>query len=231
MASVRSMGPVVPHRLGAVEPGYRRGIDPFSLHGRHVELLPLAREHADGLVAAASGDRSSYGYTEVPASAEHAADYIGRLLAQRDAAQAVPFVQRRTTDGRLVGCTRFMELRWWRGLEQPDEVEIGGTWLAPDAQRSPINTEAKLLLLVHAFDVWGVSRVALATDVRNERSREAIERLGARLEGVLRHHRPSLAPGEAGRARDTALFAITDDDWPHVRAGLARRLASHTVAT
>jgi RimJ/RimL family protein N-acetyltransferase len=124
-----------------------------------------------------------------------------------------------------------MELRRWRGREEPDEVEIGGTWLAADAQRGPINTEAKLLLLVHAFDVWGVTRVALATDVRNERSRRAIERIGAHFEGTLRHHRPSLAPGEQGLARDTALFAITDDDWPLVRARLARRLASHTVPT
>ena len=79
--------------------------------------------------------------------------------------------------------------------------------------------------------MWGVTRVALATDVRNERSRRAIERIGARFEGMLRHHRPSLAPGEDGRPRDTALFAITDDDWPLVRARLERRLASHTVPT
>ena len=147
------------------------GIDLFTLHGQHVELVPLAPEHAADLAATAEGDRSSYEYTEVPSSVEHAADYIERLLAQRDAGSAVPFAQRRVADGRLVGCTRFMELRRWRGRDEPDEVEIGGTWLAPDAQRSPINTEAKLLLLVHAFDVWGVTRVALATDVRNERSR------------------------------------------------------------
>ena len=170
-------------------------IDPFTLHGQHVELVPLVAEHAAELAAAAAGDRSSYEYTEVPSSVEHAVDYIGRLLAQRDAGTAVPFAQRRVADGRLVGCTRFMELRRWRGRDEPDEVEIGGTWLAPDAQRSPINTEAKLLLLVHAFDVWQVTRVALATDVRNERSRRAIERIGARFEGTLRHHRPSLSPG------------------------------------
>ena len=206
-------------------------IDPFALHGRHVDLVPLAREHAAELAEAAAGDRSSYGYTEVPDGPDHAADYIDRLLAQRDADAAVPFAQRRTADGRLVGCTRFMELRRWRGRDEPDEVEIGGTWLSPDAQRSPINTEAKLLLLVHAFDVWGVTRVALATDVRNERSRQAIERIGAHFEGTLRHHRPSLAPGEEGRPRDTALYAVTDEDWPLVRARLARRLASRTVPT
>ena len=206
-------------------------IDPFALHGRHVDLVPLAREHAAELAEAAAGDRSSYGYTEVPDGPKHAADYIDRLLAQRDADVAVPFAQRRRADGRLVGCTRFMELRRWRGRPEPDEVEIGGTWLAPDAQRSPINTEAKLLLLVHAFDVWGVARVALATDVRNERSRRAIERIGAHFEGTLRHHRPSLTPGEDGRPRDTALYAITDEDWPLVRARLARHLTSRTVPT
>ncbi len=116
-----------------------------------------------------------------------------------------------------------MELRWWRGRSAPDEVEIGGTWLAADAQRTPINTEAKLLLLTHAFDVWQVWRVALCTDARNERSRRAIERIGARHEGVLRNHRPSAVAGEAGRPRDSALFAITDTDWPDVRGRLRRR--------
>ena len=122
-----------------------------------------------------------------------------------------------------------MELRWWRGRWAPDEVEIGGTWLAADAQRSAINTEAKLLLLTHAFDVWAVTRVALATDSRNARSRSAIERIGARYEGTLRHHRPSLMAGEVGRARDTALFAITDDDWPQVHDRLVERLQPRTV--
>ena len=108
--------------------------------------------------------------------------------------------------------------------EFPDEVEIGGTWLAADAQRSPVNTEAKLLLLTHAFETWDVSRVALCTDVRNERSRQAIERIGASFEGVLRHHRLSYVAGEVGRPRDTAMFAMTDDDWPAVKERLTERL-------
>jgi RimJ/RimL family protein N-acetyltransferase len=197
--------------------------DPLT--GRHVELVPLAREHTTALLAAATADRSTYGYTEVPATPEHMADYVERLLAGRDGGTDVPFAQRRRADGVLVGCTRFLELRHWRGRAEPDEVEIGGTWLAADAQRTPINTEAKLLLLTHAFETWRVWRVAVATDARNERSRRAIERLGARLEGVLRHHRPSTVTGEEGRPRDTALYAITDDDWPHVRATLLDRLA------
>ncbi len=87
-----------------------------------------------------------------------------------------------------------MDLRWWSGRDVPDEVEVGGTWLAASVQRTPLNTEAKLLLLGHAFEMWGVHRVALATDARNERSRAAIERIGARFEGVLRNHRFSYAP-------------------------------------
>jgi len=199
-------------------------IEPFALSGEHVELVPLAIEQAGELATAAAIERGSYGWTEVPDGAAAMADYIGRLLTQRDSGQAVPFAQRRGRDDRLVGCTRFMELRSWWDRPAPAEVEVGGTWLAADAQRSPINTEAKLLLLTHAFEVWGSGRVALCTDARNERSRAAIVRIGARFEGVLRHHRPSAAPGERGRLRDTAVFAITDEDWPAVRAALRARL-------
>lgn len=194
------------------------------LTGEHVELLPLGPDHADELLAAATVDRSSYGFTEVPGDAEHMARYIDTLLAKRRAGTDLPFVQRRVADGRLVGCTRYLEMRQWRGRGQPDEVEVGGTWLAADAQRSALNTEAKLLLLTQAFDGWHVDRVAIATDARNERSRRAIERLGARLEGILHHHRPSMVAGEAGRPRDTALYAVTDGEWPDVRRGLLDRL-------
>jgi RimJ/RimL family protein N-acetyltransferase len=152
------------------------------------------------------------------------ASYVTWLLGQADQDQAVPFAQRLRGSGRVVGCTRFMELRWWRGRAEPDEVEIGGTWLAADVQRTGTNTEAKLLLLAHAFNEWHVDRVALAADERNARSRTAIARLGATFEGVLRKHRPSKAPGEIGTARDTALFSITADEWPAVRAALAGRL-------
>lgn len=207
------------------------GIEPGVLRGEHAELIPLSPDHVEALSAAATVDRSTYGFTEVPPDHERMADYVGRLVALGADGQAVPFAQRRRADARLVGCTRFMELRWWRSRAEPDEVEIGGTWLAADVQRSPINTEAKLLLLTYAFDTWGVVRVALATDERNRRSRDAIERIGARYEGTLRHHRPSTVAGEIGRPRDTALFAITDDDWPNVRHQLQHRLRSRTVGT
>jgi len=200
-------------------------IEPFSLGDRYVELVPLEVSHATELADAAVGDRSTYDFTDVPDGAAAMETYISRLLAARDRGEAVPFAQRRLADGRLVGCTRYLELRHWRGRPQPDEVEIGGTWLAADAQRTPINTEAKLLLLTHAFETWGAWRVALCTDARNRRSWEAIERIGARHEGVLRNHRTSHMRTEAGRPRDSALFAITETDWPEVRERLTGMLA------
>jgi RimJ/RimL family protein N-acetyltransferase len=117
-----------------------------------------------------------------------------------------------------------MELRHWRKRPAPDEVEIGGTWLASTAQRTAINTEAKLLLLTHAFERWEVWRVAICTDAQNRRSRDAIERLGAQFEGILRSHRLLNQPGQT-RPRDTAIYSIIGAEWPAVRAGLVARLA------
>ena len=197
----------------------------FSLRGDCVELISLTRQQAAALVAAADVDRSSYGFTEVPADEASMTRYVDKLLAQRDADDAVPFAQRLVDGGRIVGCTRFMELRWWTADgSTPEEVEIGGTWLAADVQRSGVNTEAKLLLLTHAFETWRVRRVALCTDARNEASRTAIERIGARFEGVLRNHRPSTVTGEHDRVRNSALYSITDDEWPIVRSGLDARM-------
>ena len=138
---------------------------------------------------------------------------------------AVPFVQRRVSDNSLVGCTRYLRLEWWGGKQLPDEVEIGGTWLAASAQRTPINTEAKLLLLSNAFDTWGVHRVSICTDARNAQSRTAILRIGATFEGILRSHRGSYAPGEENTvARDSAMYSIARTDWPAVKRGLEDRL-------
>ncbi len=136
------------------------GTEAPTLRGRHVELLPVAATQAPELLAAATVDRSSYGFTEVPATAAHMASYLDNLLAKRAAGTDLPFAQRCLADGRLVGCTRYLEIRHWRGRPEPDEVEIGGTWLAADVQRTAINTEAKLLLLAHAFEVWQVRRVS-----------------------------------------------------------------------
>ena len=109
-------------------------------------------------------------------------------------------------------------------LPNPDEIEIGGTWLAATAQRTPVNTEAKRLLLGHAFDAYGVQRVAICTDARNERSRTAILRIGATFEGVLRRHRPR-AGTDPVELRDRAMYSVIADEWPSVRARLDERLA------
>jgi N-acetyltransferase len=202
-------------------------LPPFALEGRHVRLEPLRMEHVDDLVRAASADRSTYGFTKVPIDDEEMTAYVATHVADRDAGRVVPFVQRRLATGDLVGCTRFMDMAWWRGRDAPDEVEIGGTWLTADAQRTAVNTEAKRLLLAHAFEVWGVVRVAICTDARNERSRTAIARLGATFEGVLRNHRPVQLGGATGtpQPRDTAVYSIVDREWPAIRQALDARLA------
>ncbi len=142
-----------------------------SLSGRHVSLEPLAPDHVDAIAAAGSGDRATFGYTEVPDGRKDAADYVAWLLDDAAHGRAAPFVQRRVSDGVIVGCTRYLNPAWPLGRSDPDEVEIGGTWLSRSAQRTAINTEAKLLLLTHAFEMWKVQRVAICTDARNQQSR------------------------------------------------------------
>lgn len=200
-------------------------MEPFLLIGEYVALEPLEADHAADLVAAANEGRTTYGWTRVPGDLPGMTTYVEHLLAERDLGRTVPFVQRRLTDGQLVGCTRYLDLRHWSGREEPDEVEVGGTWLAETAQRTAINTESKLLLFTHAFEVWHVHRLALATDARNERSRAAITRVGATFEGILRRHRPSLATGEPDVPRDSAMFSIVPAEWPVVKAGLQAKLA------
>lgn len=200
-------------------------LEAFTLTGTYVRLEPLARAHADDLLAAASRDRSTYGFTAVPHDLASMHAYIDGLLDDARHDTAVPFVQCRAAHGDVVGCTRYLHVTWQARRDTPIEVEIGGTWLAADAQRTPLNTEAKLLLLGHAFDQWQVQRVAICTDARNARSRAAIERLGASFEGVLRNHRVSAGHlTEPGRPRDTACYSIIPDEWPVVRAGLQERL-------
>jgi len=196
-----------------------------TLTGTHVQLEQLRIEFAEELVAAGNQDRSTYGWTPVPPTVDGMQRYITGLLNDQQARSVVPFVQRRVSDGALVGCTRYLRLEWWSGSDLPDEVEIGGTWLAASAQRTPINTEAKYLLLGNAFDAWNVHRVSICTDSRNTQSRTAILRIGATFEGILRSHRGSYAPGEENTvARDSAMYSVTRDDWPAVKAGLEARL-------
>lgn len=191
-----------------------------ALSGRFVLLEALRADHIDEIAAAGSGDRSSFGFTQVPDGRAEAADYVRWLLDDAAHGRAAPFVQRRVADRVVVGCTRFLNPMWPLGRDDPDEVEIGGTWLSASAQRTPINSEAKLLLLSHAFDVWQAQRVAICTDARNEQSRRAIERLGATFEGVLRRHRRSTRAGEVDALRDTATYSIIIDEWPTIDARL-----------
>jgi RimJ/RimL family protein N-acetyltransferase len=201
-------------------------IEPVVLEGRVVRLEPLSPDHVEGLAAAATEDRSTYGWTSVPDGPAAMAEYVTEALALHAAGEQVPFAIRRLATGALVGSSRFLDIGCWEEPTTPSVVEVGSTWLAASAQRTPVNTEAKLLLLTHAFETWRVHRVSLKTDARNERSRAAIERIGARFEGIRRAHMPAVD----GTIRDSAYFSITADEWPAVRAGLEARLASASPA-
>ena len=203
-------------------------LDAPELVGALVRLEPLSTDHVEDLIVASSDDRSSYDFTTVPHGPDSVRHFVSARLDEAAAGQWVPFAQVRVADGRAVGVTNFATLRWQREAAAPYAVEIGGTWLAPSAQRSGINAEAKLLLLTHAFEVWHVSRVDFKTDERNRRSREAILAVGARFEGVLRSWQPSHAKGEAGRLRNSPIYSIVASEWPGVRERLVARLAAHS---
>ena len=206
-----------------------------TLIGKSMALEPLTIEHVPYLVAAASQDRSTFGFTVVPDGIEEMTGYVETLLSGHQVGQDIPFVQRRVNAdsslGDVVGCTRFMNIlfplgRTVNGVSVPDEIEIGGTWLAKSAQRTSVNTEAKLLLMTHAFDTWGVQRVAICTDERNEQSRRAIERIGGVFEGVLRSDRPSWVPSEKGLLRNTAVYSVVSAEWPRVKSRLTTILGA-----
>jgi RimJ/RimL family protein N-acetyltransferase len=199
-----------------------------TLRGRHVHLSPLLPEHAPALLAAANESRTTYAFTLVPDHPAAMDDYIRDALAEERTGRAVPFVVRDAT-GTIVGSTRFHDIeRWtWPGAPAeplpagPDAVEIGHTWYAERVQRTALNTEAKLLLCTYAFEEWRVRRITWKTDARNARSRQAIQRLGARFDGCLRAHRPAAD----GTVRDTAFFSMLAAEWPAARAALVARLA------
>jgi RimJ/RimL family protein N-acetyltransferase len=205
---------------------------PTVLSGSHVRLEPLARSHVPGLVAAAGrgAELALYQWTTVPLSVTEMAQYVDAAIAWREVGAALPFASVRIADGAVIGSTRFFDIERWpwpAGHPQaarsgPDGCEIGYTWLAADAVRTAANTEAKLLMLTHAFETWGVQRVCFHTDARNERSRAALLRLGAVFEGVLRAHRlaSDLTP------RDSARYSIVAGEWRAVREQLRRRLGA-----
>ena len=179
-------------------------------------------------MAAANADAAeSHPFTWMPRSREALTRWIDEACALAAAGKAVPFATVAAAGGRVLGSTRFGNLErsdWLRPPPDPrplDPVEIGWTWLGRPAQRAGANTEAKLLMLRHAFGPLGVRRVTLETDARNARSRAAIERLGARLDGVLRAH----LPASDGGPRDSAVYSILEAEWPAVEARLAGLLA------
>jgi len=194
------------------------------LVGTRVRLEPLGPSHVDGLVGAANGDRSSYGYMIVPPTRDEMVAYVDDLLGQHEDGVSVPFAQVSVESQRVVGATRFMTIRRREEELTPYAVEIGGTWLTGSAQRTAVNSEAKLLLFTHAFETWGVGRVDLKADARNTRSRTAMARIGATFEGVLRQWQPSMVAGEEDLLRDTAMYSVVANEWPTVRSNLEMKI-------
>ncbi|MEV5652458.1 GNAT family protein [Nocardia sp. NPDC052254] len=209
---------------------------PVILTGRLVRLEPLAPHHVPGLAEASAADRDAFAFTPVPHGHVAAADYVAQAAAAHAVGSALAFAVVASADGRVLGSTRFNRFDYWQGpmvwpivhgmpsgdplLAVPDAAEIGNTWLSERARGCGVNLESKLLLLGHAFDVWRVRRIAMRADVRNVRSRLAIERLGAISDGVRRAH----SRGLDGTVRSTAFYSILDEEWPAVRARITTEL-------
>ncbi len=190
-------------------------VEPIILTGVHVQLLPMQPEHAEALWQAAQAE-SIWQWTLSRISSRAEADsYIAYALERQAAGDQLPFVTLSRATGEIVGSTRFDEI-----TPAHRRVEIGWTWLNPRWQRTAINTEAKYLMLRHAFEVWQCVRVQLKTDALNVRSQRAIERLGAVREGVLRSH--YIMPD--GRRRDSVYYSILDTEWQAVKAHLEKLL-------
>src|SRR5439155_9125599 len=202
------------------------GTEGLVLPGRHVRLEPLEHRHVEGLVAAAAADPSLYQWSPIPQGKVEATSYVDIALAWREAGSAAPFAIIRVDDGAVIGSTRFWNLERWswpqghpsHGRSTPDACEIGYTWLTRSAIRTRANTQAKLLMLTHAFESWQVLRVCFHTDARNQRSRAALERIGGKFEGILRAHRMAAdyIP------RDSMRFSIVLAEWPEVKRRLGK---------
>ncbi len=191
-----------------------------------MRLEPLGLHHVPGLLKAAGQDPSLYQWVLVPQDEPRMRRHVEDALAARAKGIAVPFAVVRRQDETVIGSTRFHQLDYWLWSEPhsvPDTCEIGYTWLAAEALRTGANTEMKRLMLTHAFEVWRVRSVCLHTDVRNQRSRDAIQRIGGKFEGILRAHRLAvdLSP------RDSARFSITAPEWPTVSQRLEELAARY----
>jgi len=190
-------------------------VEPVTLEGRHVRIEPLAHEHADGVrAAAADGELWRLWYTSVPAP-DKTTEWIDIALDMRDRLGAMPFVVRERASGDIVGATRYFNVD-----AANRRLEIGHTWYAKRVQRTAVNTECKLLMLTHAFEALGCIAVEFRTSSFNFQSREAIARLGAKQDGILRSHQ--ILPD--GTLRDTVVFSIIAPEWPAVKRHLVFRL-------
>ena len=187
----------------------------LTLVGQHTALEPMSLQHVDALNdAAADGELWKLHFTSVP-SADKMSDVVSEAIEQRKAGNQLPFVVRRVNDGRIVGATRYYYIS-----PQNRNLSIGYTWYAASAQRTAINTECKLLMLTHAFEALGCISVQWHTHHDNVRSQTAIQRLGAKFEGVLRNH--LIMPD--GSIRHTHCFSMLDEEWPKSKAFLISRL-------
>ncbi len=191
---------------------------PVTLEGSVVRLEAIRREHAQLFWDVAKTDLDDI-FRWIPYSMRTPEDFrtlVDKAFAEQERGESIVFATVERTSGRAIGSTRFMNID-----RANRRVEIGSTWIAPTWQRTAVNTEAKYLMLRHAFEVWGCMRVELKTDALNQKSRNAILRIGAKEEGTLRRHLVTWT----GRVRDTVYFSILDAEWPGVKAKLEERLA------
>jgi RimJ/RimL family protein N-acetyltransferase len=192
---------------------------PVTLEGSVVRLEPIRHEHAELFWDVARYDLEDI-FRWIPYSMKTAEDFhklIEKAFAEQERGESVVFATVERATSRLIGSTRFMNID-----RANRRVEIGSTWIAPAWQRTAVNTEAKYLMLRHAFEVWGCVRLELKTDALNEKSRNAILRIGAKEEGTLRRHVLTWT----GRIRDSVYFSILDSEWPQVKANLEARIAT-----
>jgi N-acetyltransferase len=190
---------------------------PVTLEGSVVRLEPIRREHAGLFWDVAKNDLDDI-FRWIPYAMKTREDFrtlIDKAFAEQERGESVVFATVERTSGQTIGSTRFMNID-----RSNRRVEIGSTWIAPAWQRTAVNTEAKYLMLRHAFEVWGCMRVELKTDALNQKSRNAILRIGAKAEGTLRRHLVTWT----GRVRDTVYFSILDDEWADVKSALQSRL-------
>jgi N-acetyltransferase len=198
-------------------------IPPLTLEGAVVRLEPLREEHAE-LFWQAAKDALEEIFRWIPYSMKTREDFrrlVDKSIAEQERGESVVFATVERTSGRVIGSTRFMNID-----RVNRRAEIGSTWIAPEWQRTAVNSEAKFLMLQYAFEVWKCIRVELKTDALNQRSRNAILRIGAKEEGTLRKHLITWT----GRVRDSVYFSILDTEWPAVKTGLQARLAAGSTS-